>query len=1203
MPFARTTQEIDSYRRFCGIHSVASCSAAFAGMISRGCTVSNQVSLLGARRFVPLFATQTLGAFNDNLFKSAFVMLVTYGTAMRNSFDPGVLAAIAGGALIAPYFLFSALAGELADRFERARLLQILKAAELITVLGAAAALFTDSLALSFLALFMLGAQAAFSSPVRYALLPQHLAAGELVDGNALLEGGTFLSILLGTIAGGLAVAVDAGTLLAGLLLVLCAIGGFAASRFVPRAPAPSPGLRLSRNPVAATGAILRHAGERRDVKLAILGASWFWLVGAVFLSQLPSFAKETLGAGSGVVTLFLAAFSIGVGIGSVLCGRLMRGEISARYVPLAALGMAVFSLDLALASEGVIPSASGDLPNGELLGIAAFLSRVVGIRIFADLLAIAICGGIFVVPLYAIVQQRSDEAVRARIIAAGNIVNALFMTGAAIVTALLLAAGLHTPDLYLVLGIMNAGVALWICKLLPQDTLRMLARIVLRLAYRVELRGIENLAAAGERVVIVPNHVSYLDGPLIAAFLPGLPMFAIDTAQAARWWVRPLLAGADIYPMDPTRPMATKSLIKALRAGRQCVIFPEGRLNVTGGALMKIYDGPALIADKGDAAVLPIRLDGVEFTPFSRLGGRLGVGVRRRWFPKVTITLYEPRRLAIPSELRGRARRQRAALMLYEIMSEMMARRGVPPDLFGALLAARAAHGGEHPILADPSAGPLGYDRVVAASLVFGRHLARTAKQGEAVGLMIPNSIGAAIAFLALQAIGRVPAMLNHTAGADAVLSACRTARLGTVVTSRRFIELARLEALAEQLGGAVEIIWLEDLRSQLGFFDKLYGLVASRFAAWRHLRLGILASDPAAILFTSGSEGAPKGVVLSHANLLANCRQLAARVDFSPADQVLNVLPMFHSFGLTAGFLLPLLSGVRVFLYPSPLHYRIVPELAYGIGATLLFGTDTFLAGYARAAHPYDFYALRYVFAGAEPVRDETRRIWAERFGKRILEGYGVTECSPVIALNTPMHFKAGTVGRFLPLLEHRLDPVPGIAEGGRLLLRGPNVMVGYLRPEQPGALAPPEEGWHDTGDIVRIDDEGFVTIVGRAKRFAKLGGEMVSLAVAERIAVAAYPDYRHAVVALPDARRGERLMLVSEAPDVKRDALVEAAHREGLPEIAIPRNVCTVAALPLLGSGKTDYAAVLRLAAGLDHPRSGDVGEGEVSSLVAG
>jgi len=1126
-----------------------------------------------ARRFLPLFATQTLGALADNLFKSAFVMLGTYGTTIQSALDPGTVAAIAGGALIAPFFLFSALAGELADRFERARLLQILKAAELLTVLAAGAALLAGSLLLCFVALFALGAQATFSSPVRYALLPQHLAPGELVDGNALLEGGTFLSILFGTIAGGIAVALDHGTEAATMLLFICAIAGLAASLFVPRAPAPSPGLRLSRNPLGSTTAILRHAFERRDVKLSILGASWFWLVGAVFLSQIPSFAKETLGAGSGVVTLFLAAFSIGVGIGSVLCGRLMRGEVSARYVPLAALGMALFSLDLALASEGAVPN-----PSADLLGIAGYLSRGVGIRIFLDLSAIAVCGGVFVVPLYAIIQGRSDEAARARTIAAMNIVNALFMTGAAAVTALLLAGGVHTPDLYLALGILNLGVALWICRLLPQDALRMLARIVLRLAYRVEVRGLEHIPAAGERVVIVPNHVSYLDGPLIAAFLPGHPMFAIDTAQAAKWWAKPLLAGADIYPMDPTRPMATKTLVKALRAGRQCVIFPEGRLNVTGGALMKVYDGPALIADKGDAMILPVRIDGVEFTPLSRLGGRL----RRRWFPKVRITVYEPRSLAIPAELRGRARRHRAGLLLYDLMSEMMARRDDPPDLFGALLAARAAHGGKAPIVADPMAGPLDYNHLIAAGLVLGRRLARNAEQGKAIGLMVPNSIGAAVTFLALQATGRVPAMLNHTAGTDAVLSACRTAGLQTVVTSRRFIELAKLDSLAEALGRVVEIVWLEALRAQLGFFDKLYGLYALRFAARRHRRLGIAGNDPAAILFTSGSEGAPKGVVLTHANLLANRRQLSARIDFSPADQLLNALPMFHSFGLTAGFLLPLLSGVRVFLYPSPLHYRIVPELAYGIGATLLFGTDTFLAGYARAAHPYDFYALRYVFAGAEAVREETRRIWAERFGKRILEGYGVTECSPVIAVNTPMHFKAGTVGRLLPLIEYRLETVPDILEGGRLLVRGPNVMAGYLRPEQPDALAPPDAGWHDTGDLVRFDEEGFVTIAGRAKRFAKIAGEMISLTVSERIAMAAYPQYRHAVVALPDPRRGERLVLASEAPEIDREALVAAAHRENLPEIAIPREIVTVPTLPVLGSGKTDYTRVQSLAA---------------------
>src|SRR5271166_750234 len=1128
--------------------------------------MSKQSELLRARRFLPLLVTQTLGAFNDNLFKSAFIMVITYGASAGP--DPGVVAAIAGGTLIEPFFLFSATAGELADRFERSRLLQILKGAEVVAVFGAAAALLTGNLAFSLVLLFILGTQAAFTSPIKYSLLPQHLATNELVDGNALMEAGTFLSILAGTIAGGVAVAISWGPAACCLLLVICAGLGFAASLRVPLAPAPAPDLRVSSNLATATAGILRHAWERREVRLSILGASWFWLVGAVSLSQLPSFAKTTLGADSSVVVLFLAAFSIGVGVGSSLCGRLMHGEVSARYVPLAALGMTLFSFDLGLASQAAVPA------QGALIGVIDFLSQLGGLRIFGDLLGLAVSGGFFVVPLYAIIQNRSEPSARARIIAANNIVNAAFMAGAALVTAGLIAAGLDTPALFLILGVANALVTVWICKLLPQDVLRMLARFLFRLVYRVEVKGVDNFAAAGDRVIIVPNHVSFLDAPLVAAFLPGWSVFAIDPAQMQRWWVRPFLAAVDVFPMEPSRPMAAKSLIKSLRVGGRCVIFPEGRLNVTGGALMKIYDGPALIADKADAVVLPVRLDGVEFTPFSRLAGRL----RRRWFPKVTITILPPRRLAVPAELRGRARRHQAGAALYDVMSEMMARRPNPPSLFAALLEARAAHGGGHRIIEDPATAPLTYDRTVAASFVLGRRLARGTARGDTIGLMLPNSAGAALAFLALQATGRAPAMLNHTAGADGVLSACRTAGLRRVITSRRFVELAKLVPIAERLAGEVELVWLEDVRAKLGVADKLYGAVARRFATLLHRRLGIAPSDPAVVLFTSGSEGAPKAVALSHANLLANRRQIAARIDFSPADLALNALPMFHSFGLTGGFLLPLLSGVRVFLYPSPLHYGIVPEIAYATGATILFGTDTFLAGYARRASPYDFYALRYVFAGAEPVREETRKLWSERFGKRILEGYGVTECSPVITVNTPMHYRAGTVGRFLPLVEHRLEPVPGVAEGGRLIVRGPNVMAGYLRG---GDIEEPPGGWYDTGDIITIDEDGFATIVGRAKRFAKLGGEMVALAAAERIAEEAVPETRHAVIALPDPRRGEKLILVTETHDFDRNRLLEAAHWLGMPEIAVPREVIEIDHMPLLGTGKTDYAAVTRLA----------------------
>ena len=369
--------------------------------------------------------------------------------------------------------------------------------------------------------------------------------------------------------------------------------------------------------------------------------------------------------------------------------------------------------------------------------------------------------------------------------------------------------------------------------------------------------------------------------------------------------------------------------------------------------------------------------------------------------------------------------------------------------------------------------------------------------------------------------------------------------------------------------------------MKQEIGLGQKLTALLKARRLKPQAADAA-RANEPAVVLFTSGSEGTPKGVVLSHRNLLANRHQLAAVVDITPRDIVLNALPVFHSFGLTGGLLLPLLSGVRTFLYPSPLHYRTVPELAYGLNATILFGTDTFLAGYARVADNYDFYACRYVFAGAERVKAETRKTWFDKFGIRILEGYGATETAPAIAVNTPMHFRAGTVGRLLPGIEHRLDAVPGIADGARLVVRGPNVMLGYLRAESPGVLQPPDGGWYDTGDIVAIDADGFVTIKGRAKRFAKVAGEMVPLGAVEEFVGKVWPDAAHAVVAIPDDKRGEQVVLVTDLKDAARAALVAAAREAGVPEMFVPRAIVKVAQVPILGTGKIDYVSAAKLAA---------------------
>lgn len=500
--------------------------------------------------------------------------------------------------------------------------------------------------------------------------------------------------------------------------------------------------------------------------------------------------------------------------------------------------------------------------------------------------------------------------------------------------------------------------------------------------------------------------------------------------------------------------------------------------------------------------------------------------------------------------------------------------------SLFDALLDARDRFGRNRIALEDLERQPVSFGRLVLAALVLGRKLAGLTKERERVAVLLPNVQGVAVTLFGLNAFGRVPVLLNFTAGLKNLKAACEIARIETIVTSRRFVEQGKLDDVIEALGEGRRVLFLEEVRASITSLDKLRGLVESWFARWVHGKAGVKPDDPAVILFTSGSEGRPKGVVLSNANLVANAYQVKAHAGdvLTPEDVFFNPLPVFHSFGLTAGLLTPLLNGMKTVLYPTPLHYRQIPKLIAGTRATIVLATDTFLQGYARAADENDLASVRYVIAGAERVKDETRRLWA-RHGTVILEGYGATECAPVIAVNLPESNRPGSVGGFLPGIEWRLDPVEGIHEGGRLHVRGPNVMKGYLDLEKPGEIDPPQEGWHDTGDIVAVDGE-IATICGRAKRFAKVGGEMVSLAAIEAMTQSLWPDCNHVVVAIPDPRKGEQIVLMTDKPDADRDILLAHARAQGFPELWVPKAIL-VASIPVLGSGKTDYAAAVEMA----------------------
>jgi acyl-[acyl-carrier-protein]-phospholipid O-acyltransferase / long-chain-fatty-acid--[acyl-carrier-protein] ligase len=710
-----------------------------------------------------------------------------------------------------------------------------------------------------------------------------------------------------------------------------------------------------------------------------------------------------------------------------------------------------------------------------------------------------------------------------------------------------------------------------WGARLL-KGTLRTLTRLL----FRVTMHG-DSGVFVNERTLIVANHESFLDGLLLALFLPVEATFVVHTTVARNPVIKWLLRYIPHLAVDSTSPLAIKVICKVVESGKPVIIFPEGRLTVT-GSLMKVYDGAAFIAAKTGAVIVPARIEGAGHSYFGRLAGIYPLKV----FPKITITILPRRVIAMPALPSAKQRRRRSGELMRRILLDMVVATRPRRSLFEAFLDAKATFGSGYKLVEDVRLQEESYGSLLRMSLALSRLLTKMTDKDEIIGVLMPNAAPTLGLILGLSAARRVPAMLNYTSGPDGLKAACIAANIRKIVASRAFIEKARLGALVAALAD-IEWVYLEDLRPRLTWGDKLWIVACQRFP-----RLAMRAQEPddaAVVLFTSGSEGKPKGVVHTHASLLSNIAQIRSIADFTPLDKFMVALPLFHSFGLACGAIMPLVSGCKVFLYPSPLHYRIIPEIVYDRNCTVLFGTSTFLANYGKYAHPYDFGRLRYVVAGAEKLSDDVRRLWLDKFGIRILEGYGVTECAPVIAVNVPMACRIGSVGQLVPGMEYSLEPVTGIAKGGALHVKGPNVMKGYLLYDNPGVIQPPrslDEGWYATGDIVEFDEDDFIHIRGRVKRFAKIAGEMISLEVVERIAAYAAPGYVHATSSRPDAAKGEAIVLFTTAPTLLRDQLGAAAKALGAPELAIPRDVRILAAIPLLGSGKTDYVRLKELAA---------------------
>ena len=722
------------------------------------------------------------------------------------------------------------------------------------------------------------------------------------------------------------------------------------------------------------------------------------------------------------------------------------------------------------------------------------------------------------------------------------------------------------------------------------------LLRWLLRLVYRFRAYNPEVLAAPGP-VLLLPNHVSWWDWLLIGVCLDADWRFVTSSVTAETSWIhKRIMSGRRTFPVDMNSPYAVKHIAEYLQKGGRLVLFPEGRISAT-GSLMKLFDGTGFLIFKTRAKVITAYLRGAHRLPYSRNPDR------KQWFPRLSAH-FSP--LLKAPRFEGMSATESRGLLTDWLRNEMIRQQfevemELGPRTLPEAIGQTARRWPGRVVLQDISLKEMSYRGLfIGVEVLADQWRRRLPPSSLRVGVLLPNVNAMPVVLLSLWAARRVPAVLNYSGGPAPLLACARLAGLRHILTARGFVKRLHLDlALFEAAG--IQVIFLEDVRAGLSAGRRLAAVLWSLLPVRRVPTAR--AEDTAVVLFTSGSEGEPKGVELTHRNLLANIRQMLSVIDIMDNDRLFNALPLFHCFGLNVGLFLPLVRGAFVFLYVSPLHYRLVPSAVYNLNCTVFFGTNTFLAGYARKANPYDFRTIRYVFAGAEKLQESTVTQWMRRFGVRVLEGYGATECSPCLTADVPMTPRAGSAGRFLPGIAYRLEPVEGIGETdhpdptgpcpapgptaarpplprattGRLLVKGPNVMRGYLNPAA-NARFQALGGWYDTGDIVKVDHEGYLYPLGRLKRFAKIGGEMVSLAAVEEALAGAFPQYglrfAVAVIARPDEERGEQLVAVTNEPKLTLAGLRAAVHARGLSNLAAPRTVKVLSELPRLGSGKIDY-----------------------------
>lgn len=1103
--------------------------------------------------------TQFLGAFNDNVFK-----IVVSFLAMEAMGQVDGVAAV-GAIFILPFLLFSGYAGHLADVYSKRNVLVWTKGLEVVAMALAVPALLSGRMELLLTVVFLMAMQSTFFSPAKYGIVPEMLPEQELSRANGLLEMSTFVAIVIGTSIGGLIFSAwrDQPGIIATILVVIAGIGT-ALSLRIPHTNAVRSTARMRWSPWGEVVAGFKRLTPDRTLWMTAIGASFFWFLGALVQLALLPYAETTLGVTEAAATQLYTAMAIGIGVGSMVAGRLSGGHIELGLVPLGSFGLAVFGLGLAAASPSYWWSA-------------------------AALLALGVAGGFFAVPLNAMLQQLPEEHEKGRVLATVNVMQTVgILLASAVIWFLGTYLGLSMPAVFAVAGLLTLVGSFYALATLPAFFIRFTLWILTHTLYRITVVGKRYVPNQGPALLIC-NHVSMVDGLLVGASVQRFVRFMMHGPYYRLPLIHFVMKRLHAIPITAGDKAGVAASIARAReellAGHVVCIFAEGSVSRTGN-LLPFRRGFERILDGIDVPVIPVYLDRVWGSVFSFKQGRFFWKIPERVPYPVTVTFGAP----LPPTLTA----PEAHAAISELGTEAMRHRRGPHEQLHTAFVRTAKRHWRRLAMADSTGQRVTYGRALTAAMLLSQRIrARTPDQAM-VGLLLPASVGGALANLAVLMAGRVPVNLNFTAGEAAMTAAKDQCEIRTVLTSRKFLEKAGLTPTPD-------MVFLDDIRDDIPRSAALGGLIRARLlpAWWLSRVVGRSSArldSTAAIIFSSGSTGQPKGVVLTHGNLLANVDSLAQIFPMDHRDCFIGVLPFFHSFGLTGTLWFPLLNGCSVAYHPNPMDAKTVGELAETFKGTMLISTPTFCQSYLRRCTPEQFAHLRYAIVGAEKLRAPMAAAFRERFGLPLLEGYGCTEMAPVVAVNRPdvaqegrvqVGTKEGSVGHPIPgvaarVVDQHTGEGPLFNQDGLLLVRGPNQMAGYLhQPERTAEVI--RDGWYNTGDIARIDDDGFIFITDRLSRFSKIGGEMVPHIKIEDTINDILGELASAVTAVPCDVKGEKLVVFYTRPDVPPAELWDRLNASDLPRLWLPRreHIIHIEALPTLGSGKLDLKTLRTMA----------------------